>query len=533
MAVANAPNIRIAGAKCEITFDRLDLDAYKLFIQCKRLPESTTEYDWERDIYTVTTAARFGRLLGIDVGPLAYDELPIAEHLFDYQRWVLEMALDAKRFAVWLDTGLGKTSIILEFARHALARTGARVLILSPLAVIPQTMAEAVRFYGDALPIERLRTRDDLQTFCAGDGAALGICNYDKMIDGVLPEMRYLGGLILDESGILKTGGGVIKWNLIKSSKGVEYKLSCTATPAPNDTMEYASQASFLEKLQTEGDIIWTYFTRNKAGDWVVKPHAREAFYRFMASWSVYLRNPAHFGFRDILASLPDPEIHEYKLDLTEQQRFLMYGVLVVKGGMFSDDRMGVQERTRLAQFARGFFYETIDGKRMAQTVASVKPAFVADLVTQEIAAGRPTLVWTVFDEEGSIIAGLLRERNVPYAILDGSMSEDRRIEIIGEFKSGAVPVLISKASLLGAGLNFQHCRAMVFSGIDDSFERMYQAIRRAYRFGQTETVHVHVPYIPELEGMMFTNTKRKEQRFNEDVGTQEGYYREVLRGSL
>jgi len=197
----------------------------------------------------------------------------------------------------------------LEWCRQVAHLTGARVLILEPLAVIPQLIEEARRFYGDGLQIERLDSRERLIGWLKDPGAAIGIVNPEKFIAGQVPELRYLGGLAFDESSLLKTGGGVIKWNLIKSARGIEYKLSCTATPAPNDTMEYASQASFLEKLRTEGEILWTFFTRNKRGEWTVKPHARTAFYQFMSSWSIYLRNPAHFGWGDILATLPEPEI--------------------------------------------------------------------------------------------------------------------------------------------------------------------------------------------------------------------------------
>jgi DNA (cytosine-5)-methyltransferase 1 len=323
--------------------------------------------------------------------------------------------------------------------------------------------------------------------------------------------------------------GGVIKWNLIKSCKGIEYKLSCTATPAPNEVMEYASQASFLEKLRTEGDILWTFFTRDKFGNWKVKPHAREAFYRFMVSWSIYMRNPAAFGFTDILATLPPPEYREYRLALTDMQKELMHAFQTKKGtGMFND-RVGVKERSKLAQLARGFLYDGSEKKRMVNLVESHKPAFVADLVREDVADGRQVIVWTVFDAEGEIIAGELGGVSQGVGVLDGSMSADARQELITAFKDGKLDVLISKPQLLGYGLNFQNCRSMIFSGIDDSFERRYQAIRRAYRFGQKDTVRVHTPYIPELEGMVFDNVAGKEAQFMEDVAAQERYYREAL----
>jgi hypothetical protein len=342
-----------------------------------------------------------------------------------------------------------------------------------------------------------------------------------------LPELRHLVGLVADESSILKTGGGKIKWNLIKSARGIPFKLSCTATPAPNEAMEYASQAAFLEKLRTEGEILWTYFTKTDSG-YVIKPHARKAFYAFMASWSLYMRDPARFGFADILSTLPPAEHHEYRLPITDEQRALRDEIIVRKGGgLFDDDRLGVKERMQMAQAARGFLYV---GSKKARYIDSVKPGKVAELVLDDIGTGRQVLVWTVFDEEGAIIERQLGQgRRFDVGVLHGSQSENQRADLLERFRDGDLDVLISKPQLIGYGLNLQHCRSMVFSGIDDSFERRYQAERRAVRFGQTETVRVHEPYIPELEGMMFGNVARKEQRFLDDVAAQEHWYRDAL----
>lgn len=530
MAVALAPEVRVEDGLAVVDFDRFDLASYELFLRVKRLPESQLTYDWERDRYTITTPARFAPLLGVQDSSGVRERLPLAKHLFDYQRWIVERALDAKRFACWCDTGLGKTSIYLEWARQVVHRTRGRVLILAPLQVIPQICEEAKRFYRAGVRPEHLPSREALAEWCQRPGLGIGICNYAKLIPGILNEMRYLAGLVADESSVLKSGGGVIKWNLIKSARGIEFKLSCTATPAPNEVMEYASQASFLEKLRTEGDILWTYFTRDKRGNWLVKPHAREAFYRFMASWSIYLRDPAHFGWKDILSTLPDPDIREYRVPITDVQREMMYAQLAKSGkGLFSDDRMGVQERSRLSQLAKGFLYRHGERDRSAVLVESNKPAFVADLVRADVADGRQVLVWTVFDAEGEIIADKLAGSPFLVETLDGSMSADDRLARIEAFKSGRIQVLISKAQLLGFGLNLQNCRSMVFSGFDDSFERMYQAIRRAFRFGQTETVRVHIPYVPELEGMIFENVREKERRFLADVEECERNYCEAM----
>jgi hypothetical protein len=510
--------IAVAGQEVRVRFDRFDAQASEL------------AFDWRDGSYTVTTAARYAPLLGADLPAAAVVRDELAGHLFDYQRWIVERALDARRFAVWADTGLGKTAMFLEWARQV-AHDGP-VLILSPLQIVGQTIEEAERFYGDTLPIELLATRQDLERWVAGpvNGPRVGISNYEKLAAGQLP-LRRLTGLVLDESSILKTGGGKIKWNLIHSARGVPFKLSCTATPAPNDTMEYASQAAFLERLRHEGEILWTWFARDKRGNWRVKPHGVGDFYRFMASWSIYMRDPAAYGFAPILDSLPDPEVHEHRLPLTDEQREHADRLLISTGRGLFDERLGVRERAKFAQLARGFLY-TPDG---TIPVPSLKPAKVALLANQEREQGRPTLVWCNFDEEAAIIHRLFKGvRRV--AMLHGDTPQAERDRIIDGFRHGGrggVDVLITKAQLVGQGLNFQRCRAMVFSGIDDSFERFYQAVRRAYRFGQTDTVHVHLPVIPELEGVMLDNLQAKQARFEADVAAQEAHYVNATQGAI
>lgn len=501
-------------------------ERYQTFIKAKRLPESQITYDWQSDIYTLTTPARFASMLGAGHQRSDTQGLPLASHLFDYQAWAVKLALEAERFALWLDTGLGKTAVLLEWTRHVVHRTDGKVLIVCPIGLFRQHAAESRRFYGEDLPLQRLETREALAEWCAAAGTGVGLTNYEKFIPGVLPELRHLVGLVADESSLLKTGGGVIKWNLIKSARGIPFKLSCTATPAPNEAMEYASQAAFLEKLRTEGEILWTYFTKTDNG-YVIKPHAQKAFYAFMASWSLYMRDPARFGFADILSSLPPAEAHEYRLPCSPEQRILRDELIVRKGGgLFDDDRLGVTERTKLAQAARGFQYI---GKGKSRPVDSAKPAKVAEIVRADVADGRQVLVWTVFDEEGAIIARRLEGAGFEVGTLHGSQTELQRADVLERFRIGELACVITKPQLAGYGLNLQHCRSMVFSGIDDSFERRYQAERRAVRFGQTETVRIHEPYIPELEGMMWGNVARKEARFLNDVAMQERFYREAL----
>ena len=436
------------------------------------------------------------------------------------------------------NTGLGKTAIYLEWARQVRTLTGnGRVLVLAPPAVLPQIVTEAQKFCGEGFATRILRTREELVTFCeSGPSHELGLCNYEKFIPGEISELRFLTGLVADESSILKTGGGTIKWNLIKSARGIEFKLSCTATPAPNDAMEYASQAAFLETLRTDGEILWTYFHKGKNGEWSIKPHAKAAFYRFMASWSLYLRDPKAFGFDDILASLPAPEIIEERCPITDAQRSAMTGILAEHHvGMFGDDRLGVTPRSKLAQLARGFLYQGTGKTRTIGSFPSEKVSSILVWVARELAAGRPTLVWTTFDAEAEILAKALAsiDTGAQIAVLTGDTPDAERLAILDRFRAGDIGCLISKPSLIGYGLNLQFVKSMVFSGIDDSFERMYQAIRRAYRLGQTEAVRVFVPYVPELEGLMFDNVRAKEARFLAEVAAQEALYREALADEL
>lgn len=515
---------------------------HALFIRSKSLPEVKIDYandgHWPPDeSYTLRAPARFAHMLGLKAEAEPFTPLPIADYLFPYQAWIVERALAAKRFAIWSDCGTGKTPMQLEWARQVMHRTGGRVLILAPLAVCHQTIEEARRFYklGDRMTPLFLESRAALAKFCKPDVATewprLAITNYEKLTAGVLDELRWLAGLVCDESSILKGGGGVIKWNLIKSARGIEWKLSCTATPAPNDTMEYASQASFLEKLRTEGEILWTFFHRDpKTQAWKVKPHAKEAFFRFMSSWSIYLRKPSAYGFSDPFADVPEPEIIEQKVEVTPEQAQTALEFLrsYDPTSLIPQDRLGVTQRVKLSQIAKGFIYSGAGKERTVKRIPSNKPPAVAALVRAALAENRQALVWTVFDEESDILAELIADGRVE--TLHGRDSEEARAAKLDRFRHGDIRVMISKAELLGYGLNFQFCTRMIFSGFDDSFERFYQAVRRCYRYGSREQLKVFVPYVPSLENHVWENVLRKKGLWEADTAQQERNYAEAIK---
>ncbi|WP_043588101.1 DEAD/DEAH box helicase [Geminisphaera colitermitum] len=508
------------------------LEDHAHFVRSKALPEAEIKYDESADTYEVRAPARFAPLMGMEMPVPCRSPLPLPDFLFDYQAWITRMAVEAKRFAVWADCGLGKTPIQLEWARQVHHLTGGRVLIMAPRAVIPQTIEETEKFYPQLpltcpdIRLSRITTREDLAVWCKEGPEPFAIVNPEKMIDGVLPEMRWLSGIALDESSLLKTGGGVIKWNLIKSCRGIEYKLSLTATPAPNDTMEYASQAAFLEKLRHEGEILWTYFAKDKRGVWKVKPHARDAFYRFMSSWSIYLRKPGAYGFHDPFSDVPEPEIVEHRIEPTAEQLAARDQVRGVReeGDLLPRERIGVAQRGKLSQIAKGFRYEGGESSRKVTPIKSLKPTVVGALVRKAAAEGRQVLVWCVFDEEAKIVGRHLKGVK-GVAQLHGDTPEGKRERILEDFRHGKIRVLVGKAGMLGYGLNFPFVETMVFSGYDDSFERFYQAVRRAYRYGATKRLTVHLPYIPGLEDHIWENILRKKSQWEEDTAACERAY--------
>lgn len=536
--------INIVNDQLEIRFTDFGPESYATFLRAKSLPEYQVRFNEDDESYTVTAPARFASMLGIDDSRLDRAVLPFAEHLYDDQLAIEKMALDAKRFACWSDCGLGKTLIGLEFARHVAHRTGKRVLIFTLNEIVPQWIEEANQFYGEQFPVHRIESRSELKFWASGrwaggklEGPQVAITNYEKMnpdADGqVVNELRSLGGVILDESDRLKGGGGKQKWALIHSCKGIEYKLSLTATPAPNDTIEFASQASFLEKMRTDSDIIWTYFHRDKkTQEWTVKRHAREAFFRFMASWSIYVRDPRKFGWRMDHPDIPEPEVILHELKMTSEQRKELQKASMSDSGqknMFSKKSVNTIDRGKMSQVAKGFRYLKGESAGKYRRIASLKPAAIADLVTEEMNAGLQGIIWTVFDAEAELLKEAMAGLS-GVATLTGKTKKSERPSIIERFRRGEIPWLIARASMLGYGMNFQHCRSMIFSGWNDSYVAYYQAIRRAYRHGQKYSVRVHLPVIPDLEGDMLENVFAKESRNLADIEAMEASYVNILK---
>lgn len=439
--------------------------------------------------------------------------------LFDYQRWIVDMALDRERFAVYADCGLGKTLIQLEWARRLIAVGVGRLLIVAPLQVCPQTIAEAEHFYGDALVVQNVTDRDKLARWLV-DGSGVAITNYEKL-DGTT-EPIAVDAVVLDESSVLKQSMGARRTALMHAFKGIRWKLACTATPAPNDRVEYAEHAFWLDVVRSTREFLAAYFV-NRDGEWQLKYHGERDFYRHLAAWSVFMRSPAAYGFEDNLRDLPPLEVRYPQVPLTaEQSEAARLYEAGVQPSLFGATPGGIVSRTKVQQIAHGFLYE--DGK-VVKEYSTWKPDAIADLANVDH-ADEQVIVWVTFDEEARQLGVLIPDS----IVLSGKSSMSLRNATIEAFRKGeGARVLIVKSAMFGFGLNLQNCRVQIFSTITDSFERFYQAVRRSHRYGQTKPVIVYVP-LTQLDEAICQNVMAKEAVWAEDGYRQERAYIDVLR---
>lgn len=483
-----------------LDLDPSSLDSYRLFLKVKALPV------YEIRGRTAFVPDEYAHRLGIGVSDLIaihYSPLP---GLFDYQRDISAMAIHKRKFAVFAEPGLGKTLIQLEFARHAQQILGLtrRVLIVCPLTVVRQTIAETKRFYGDkGLLITQVKAAE-LPAWTNTVGSEIGITNYEALTEDV-PQGR-LGALIADESSIMKSHYG--KWGaeLIRLGKGLEWKLALTGTPAPNDRIEYANHAVFLDAFPTVNSFLAKFFVNRGQTDnrWELKPHALEPFYRALSHWCIFLTNPATYGWRDNAESIPPIHVHIHDVDLTTEQQAVACNQT---GTLFANEIGGITSRSVLSQIAKG--------NHRGEAIETNKPAFIKTLV--ESWPEESTIIWCHYNAEQDRLATEFPDA----ANIDGGTPFERREELIAEFQSGKRRILISKPRILGWGLNLQVATRQVFSGIQDSYEEFWQAVKRSNRVGSTRPLSVHIP-VTDIERPMLETVLRKAARVQADTEAQE-----------
>jgi len=378
---------------------------------------------------------------------------------YPFQRDLIRQATRRGRCAIFAGTGLGKTLMELSWARNVADYSGLPVLLLTPLAVSAQTIREAGKF---GISLDGIR-----------------VLNYQRL-HTVDPD--EFGGVVLDESSILKSFDGKFRTALIDAFARTPYRLAATATPAPNDFMELGNHAQFLG-VCSYAEMLATWFVHD-GGDtsqWRLKGHAQDAFWKWMASWAALIRSPRDLGY--VIDGYDLPTLHQIQhvipADYEDAQR---------AGSLFPVEAQTLQDR-------RGASRATIDAR--------------ADLAASLVNGhDRPVVCWVQLNDEADAVT-----RRIPGAIeVRGSDDPDDKERKLLAFSDGEFRVLVTKPSIAGFGMNWQHCSDTVFVGLNDSFEQVYQAIRRFWRFGQTREVRAHF-VSSELEGAVVANLRRKEEQ--------------------
>jgi hypothetical protein len=332
----------------------------------------------------------------------------------------------------------------------------------------------------------------------------IGITNYEALTDDV--HAGRIGALILDESSILKSHYGKWGQKCLELARGLEWKMACTGTPAPNDRIEYANHAVLMDAFPTVNSFLARFFVNRGQTDnrWEIKPHALEPFYRHLSHWCIFLTNPATYGWKDNTKPLPPVVVTHHHVDMTPEQQNLVYHRT---GSLFADRIGGITSRSVLSQIAKGN-YEN-------KYIPTNKPGFIRTLI--ESWPDESTIVWCLYNKEQEIL-----ERELPEAAsLKGSTPFEVREALIDDFKAGRRKVLISKPKILGFGLNLEIATRQIFSGLQDSWESYYQAVKRSNRYGATKPLNVHIP-LTDVEYPMVATVMRKADRVDGDTRMQE-----------
>jgi len=388
-------------------------------------------------------------------------ESAINPMLFDWQRQIVRWAVKQGRAALFEECGLGKTFQQVEWARIVAEHTGARVLILAPLAVAHQTVSEAARL---GVAVRYARSQDQVN----GMPERVIITNYDMLSAFDAEEW---GGVVLDESSILKAYNGTTRKQITDAFANTPYRLACTATPAPNDHMELGNHAEFLG-LIGRNEMLATWFKHDggETSTWRLKRHGESDFWRWVTSWAVCVSKPSDIGFADDGFDLPPLVLHEHVV-ATDHSRAQEQGMLFVDGtisatAMYAERRHSLNAR--------------------CDTAVSLVNATPDD----------PWIVWCDTNDEADYL-----RKALPSAVeVRGSDTFAAKEKRLSAFSDREVNQIITKPEIAGFGLNWQHCANMAFVGVTYSFEKTYQALRRSWRFGQTRPVNAHMIYA-ESEG--------------------------------
>lgn len=409
------------------------------------------------------------------------DRGDLNEKLFDFEKDIVRWALAKGKAAVFSDCGTGKTAVQLAWADEVTRHTGGTVLICAPLAVADQTRREGEKFGITAHVVENQEEVVE---------GAINITNYEKL--GHFVTSAFVG-VVLDESSILKSFSGKIRTQIIDSFAHTDYRLACTATPAPNDYMELGNHAEFLGVMRRP-EMLSMFFVHDggETSKWRLKGHAESLFWQWMATWAVFLDNPKSLGYQQEGYDLPPLTVHEVVVDGDEP----------------------IMQTLSLTQ-RREARWDSLDARVSA----------AADLVN---GSEEQWLVWCDLNRESEAL-----KASIPDAVeVRGSDKPQHKTDSMLGFAAGDIRCLVSKPSICGFGMNWQNCRKMIFVGLSDSYEKYYQAVRRCWRFGQTAPVDVYI-IISAKEGCVKQNIERKERDARRMQEEMLSYTREITKKEL
>jgi superfamily II DNA or RNA helicase len=345
--------------------------------------------------------------------------------------------------------------------------TDAPVLLLAPLAVSHQFAREAAKF---GVPARVVKDRADV-------GPGINVTNYHKLHHF---DPAAFGAVALDESSILKNYTAATRTELIDAFRDTPYRLALTATPSPNDHTELGNHAEFLG-VMSRTEMLAMFFVHDgeTSQEWRLKGHAETAFWRWVASWAVAVRRPSDLGYDDGAYDLPPLRMHQHETRVDQSTVF-------ATGALFAADAVSLSEQRAVRK-------ATIDAR----------VGRCADIVAR---AEGPCVVWCDLNAEGDAL-----EASIPDAVqVSGADSDEEKERKLAAFSDGSARVIVTKPSVAGFGLNWQHAHTVVYCGVTHSFEAFYQSVRRCYRFGQTMPVDVHV-VTAETEGRILESLNRKQ----------------------
>jgi len=394
------------------------------------------------------------------------DDSEINPMLFPFQRHCVRRALKCGKYALFENTGLGKTVQQLEWSAQIIRHFGGRVVIIAPLAVVGQTIEEGRKF---GYEVRRV-----------GDSTENGIyiTNYDQIPNLAIAD--YIG-VVLDESSILKNFDGATKQLIIDSFKNTPYKLACTATPSPNDVMELGNHAEFLD-VMSRNEMLAMYFIHDGGNttSWRLKGHCEQMFWDFVSDWATMIEKPSDIGFSDEGYILPALHLVEDYIETKKRDDGLLFNDISVNATNYNEElRQTIEERMQR---------------------------------TAQIVNGHPEqnyIVWIKQDVEGDMLRQL-----IPDAVeVRGSETPEAKESKLLGFGQNKFRVLVTKLKIAQFGLNYQNCHNQIFASLDFSFESTYQGIRRCYRFGQKEEVYITLICTDTMQNVRET-IQRKQAAF-------------------